>query len=177
MTLTVDGVLFAVIALGLAFVRTRLIAYRLSRLGWDDLLAKLEPLPMEDIARIARDYLNPGRGQCEMDSTALWGMIGELEGLRRMNANAKVLLALAGHAGRWDRRGSLIVTERMRRDALTMRRAALRLALGVMFGYDPVHGPFSIQEMASAYYLMRGRVLALYETSHVARLPHLASLL
>ena len=177
MNLIFVSFVLGVITFGLAFVRTRVIAYRLSCLCWDDLLSELETLPIEEIAVIALDYLNPGKGQCEIDATALWGMIGEVEGLRRMNSNAKVLLALAGYAGRWDRKASLIVTAQMRQDVVTLRRAALRLSLGVLFGYNRVQGPFSVQEIASAYYLMRGRVLALYETSHVARVPRLASLL
>jgi hypothetical protein len=40
-----------------------------------------------------------------------------------------------------------------------------------------VHGPFHVQEAASAYYLMRRRLLALYETSHVGRYSRLAAAL
>ena len=41
-------------------------------------------------------------------------------------------------------------------------------------GHHWVSVPFHLQEAASAYYLMRERLLALYETSHIALLPQLA---
>ena len=168
---------FVLVALAMAIVRTRLKARRLSRLSWEDLLVRIEPVPMDAISEIASDYLHPRKGQLQLDAARLWPMIGEAEGLRKMYTNAQVLIALAGYAQRWNRTESLIVAERMRRDAVTLRRAALRLSLGLVFGYDRLRGPFCIQEAASAYYLMRARVLALYETSHAGRLPKLVAAL
>lgn len=166
-----------VFALVLAFTRTRIKAARLSRLAWDDLLTRLEPLPINEISIIAEDYLHPRKGQLFVDVMGLWPMVGETEGLRKMYANADILIALADYAQRWNRSESLIVAERMRRDGVTLRRAVLRLSLSTAFGYDRVKGPFLIQEAASAYFLMRARVLALYETSHAGRLPQLVSVL
>jgi hypothetical protein len=37
--------------------------------------------------------------------------------------------------------------------------------------------PFNVHEAASAYYLMRQRLLALYETSHAGLYPALAAVL
>jgi len=83
---------------------------------------------------------------------------------------------LAGFAQQWNFQESVIVGERMRRDGLALRRAARKVWVGMLFGYGKAHGPFSVQEAASAYYLMRQRLLALYETSHAGRyrvsLPH-----
>ena len=171
--------LFCVVVVGLAFalVRTRVKAARLSRLGWNDLITRLKPLPMDEISLIAEDYLHPRNEQFSLDLTRLSPMVREVDGFRRMYANAEVLIALADYAQRWNRRESLIVAERMRRDGVTLRRAVFRLSLGAAFGYDKVHGPFWIQEAASSYCLMRARVLALYETSHAGRFPLLASVL
>ena len=94
-----------------------------------------------------------------------------------MYANAEVLIALTDYAQRWDRRESLIVLERMQRDGVTLRRAVFRLSLGAAFRYDRLGGPFHVQEAASAYFLMRARVFALYQTTHAGRFPRLASVL
>lgn len=164
-----------IVCVGIAIVRTQMLASRLSRLGWDDLLARLEPVPMEGVAAVALDYLHPGKGQLRIETSELWVMIGGDEGVRRMHANATILIALAGYAQRWNPVESSIVTERMRRDGVTMRRAALQLSLGFFDRRGNVRGPFNVQEVASAYYLMRQRLLALYETSHAGRYPQLAA--
>ena len=170
-------VLFGVVLLlvGIAFVRTHLLASRLSRLSWEDLLARVEPVPLEGIAAVALDYLHPGKGQLRIETSDLWVLIGGDEGLRRMHANATILIALAGYAQRWNPVESSIVAERMRRDGVTLRRAAMQLSLGFLDRRGNVRGPFNVQEVASAYYLMRQRLLALYETSHAGRFPHLAA--
>lgn len=165
------------VMIAFAFLRTHLLAAKLSRLSWEDLLAKVEPVPMDGIATVALDYLQPGRDQLRIETSELWVMIGGDEGLRRMHANAKILIALAGYAQRWNPVEGSVVAERMRRDGVTLRRAALQLSLGFFDGRGNVRGPFNVQEAASAYYLMRQRLLALYETSHAGRLPHLAAAL
>jgi hypothetical protein len=144
---------------------------------WDDLVGRLVPGPVEGIAAIAViavDYLQPTKGQLEIKTGQLWVMIGGLEGINSMYANAEILLALAGYAQRWNPDESVIVGERMRRDGLILRRATKKLSLGFVTGID-THGPFHVQEAASAYYLMRRRLLVLYETSHVGRHSRLAA--
>ncbi len=180
MNITAPLFFSVVVILGLAFLRNRARASRISRLGnlsWENLVARLEPVPIEEISRIALDYLHPHRGQRELDPSELWSMIGRAEGLRKMHANAEILLALANYAQRWNLNESVIVLERMRRDAMILRRAIFSVSLGLTFGYGSLRVPFSVQEAASAYYLMRARLLALYETSHAARLSKLAAAL
>ncbi len=94
-----------------------------------------------------------------------------------MYANAEILMALASYAQRWSLDESIIVCERMRRDGLMLRRATFALSLSLTLGYDKVQVPFSVQEAAGAYYLMRARLLALYETTHAGRFPELAATL
>jgi len=167
----------SILFMGFALMRTRIKASRLSRLSWDDLLARVEPVSIDGISTVALDYLQPSKGQLQIGTAELWTLIGEDEGLRRMYANAEILIALAGYAQRWNPEESVIVTERMRRDGITLRRATLRLSMGFMGRRADVFGPFNVQEAASAYYLMRQRLMALYETSHVGRYPRLAAAL
>ena len=166
-----------IMLLGFAFTRTRIKARRLSRLSWEDLLAMLKPVSSAGIATVALDYLKPTKGQLQIETAQLWTLIGGEDGLRRMYANAEILIALAGYASRWNAMESVIVAERMRRDGVTLRRAAFRLSIGLLDGRGDVLGPFNVQEAASAYYLMRARLLALYETSHAGRYPSLAAAL
>ena len=168
---------FAILVAVFAFTRTYVRAFRLSRLSWDDLLARVEPVSVSGISTVALDYLQPSKGQLQIGTTELWTMIGQEEGVRKMYANAEILIALAGYAQRWNPEESVIVTERMRRDGITLRRATLRLSMGPIDRRIDTLGPFNVQEAASAYYLMRQRLLALYETSHVGRYARLAETL
>ena len=165
----------AILCIGFALVKTHIRSSRLSRLSWEELVAKLEPLPAEGIASVALEYLHPMKGQIGIETDQLWTLIGGADGLQRMRANADVLIALAGYAQRWNFNESVIVAERMRRDAILLKRATFRLGLNVAFGRGEVRGPFNVQEAASAYYLMRQRLLALYETSHMGRYSSLAA--
>jgi hypothetical protein len=98
-----------------------------------------------------------------------------------MRANADLMLALAAHASHWNYEGATIVSERMRRDALRLQRAVLRIEVGFLpfagLRQFYIRTPFQIQEAAAAYYLMRQRLLALYGSSHSGRLPALAAVL
>lgn len=164
-----------IILIGFALVRTNMRRHRLSRLNWDELLAKLEPVSIDDISILALDYLQPKKGQIALRLDEFWTMIGQTEGLGRMYANAEILIALALYAERWNFEESVIVSERMRQDATALRRATLRLSVGVLKGSNDAMTPFYAQEAASSYYLMRQRLLVLYETSHIGRYSRLAA--
>ena len=155
------------------FVLSRRQTSRLHNLDWHELVARLEPLPVQAIARAADEYLNPVKGQVGLDPNDLWNSIGGEEGLRRMRANAEILIALAAYAQRWNFHEGVIVAERMRHDAVALRRALFYLALNSKLARGRVYGPFYMQQAVSSYQLMRQRLLALYESSHAGRMPDL----
>ena len=159
------------------FVRVQIKIRRYSSTTWEELLARLQPVPSHDLTTVALDYLHPRKGQIAIGTDQLWQMVGGTEGLRRMSANAEVLIALAGYAQRWNSEEGGVVAERMRHDGLALRRATNKLSLGLLLGSARASGPFYVQEAASAYYLMRQRLLALYETSHAGRYPQLSAAL
>jgi hypothetical protein len=169
------GVVFIFLALGL--VRTQLSARRLATLSWEDLLTKLEPVETDGITALAVEYLNPGNLQLGIRPDDIWNMIGCAEGLSRMRANSDVLIALATYAQRWNLNEGAIVAEQMRRDGMALRRAVVGIGLGMTCGYGKGRVPSYVHEAASAYYLMRLRLLALYQTSHAGRYPTLAAAL
>jgi hypothetical protein len=88
-----------IFALILVFVaisvtRTHIKAWKLSRMSWDELVSKIEPVSV-GIVTIARDYLQPGKDQIQLKPHELWELSGGLDGLQKMYANAEILIALA----------------------------------------------------------------------------------
>ncbi|MGA7317634.1 MAG: hypothetical protein WBX22_27115 [Silvibacterium sp.] len=100
-----------------------------------------------------------------------------------MRRNARILIALAAFARRWNFTESVIVKERMRQDALHLQRATLQVILRTVFrasrnaGVPPGHGVFYLHDAVGAYHLMTKRLLALYRTSHAGLYPRLAEVL
>jgi hypothetical protein len=112
----------------------------------------------------------------------MWEMIGGYAALKDMAENAQVLLSLAAYAQQWNFEEGVIVAERMRRDALTLRRAVYRIAWRkAAFLLLPrrlrVLEAFDLDEAVSSYHLMCQRLLALYQTSHAGLYPALAEIL
>ncbi len=171
---------FALILLGFAAValRAHRSAIRLDDRCFEALVAALEPINLAGIQSVARDYLEPRRGQVALEPEVIWHLLGGEAGLKTMRANADLLLAIAAHATQWNEQEGTVVAERMRRDALRLRAAVRQVRIGmlsqIVTGQHWVSVPFQLQEAAGAYYLMRQRLLALYETSHVGLLPRLA---
>ena len=154
---------------------------KLALMDWNDLVAGLHPLDMDELSTVATDYLIPRRGQIDLEPNVIWEFLGGYEGLKRMRENAEIMLALAAYAQRWNFAEAVIVTERMRLDAATLRRAVRRVELGMiparLLRRFRLTLPLHAQEASSAYYLMRQRLLALYETSHMGRYSALAAAL
>ncbi|MGA3159786.1 MAG: hypothetical protein ABSC77_01110 [Terracidiphilus sp.] len=183
MTFALPYLVFGAVLCGLAAV---VIADRRSSrtmvlLEWNDLVAGIYRLDVVELSAVAVDYLTPRRGQIEMEPKEIWESLGGYEGLRRMRENAEIMLALAAYAQRWNFEEAVIVTERMRLDAASLRRAVRRVEIGMiparLLRRFRLTLPLHAQEASSAYYLMRQRLLALYETSHVSRYPALAAAL
>ena len=170
-----------VVALLAVAVRTQVSTARIRRQSWTELVAALQPIQFDHVSSVARDYLDPREGQITLEPPDMWLMLGGREGLRRMRANARVMLMLAAHAQRWNFDEGVIVTERIRRDALRLQRSVRRIELALTL-HTVLRGsatliPFHLHEAASAYYLMRQRLLALYQTSHAGLYPRLAEVL
>lgn len=165
------------LAVGLLYLHAWQKKNRLAANTWHGLVRQLDHLPMFGITKVALDFLQPTKGQIRIPTEDLWLLVGGVKGLKRMQANADILLQLAAFAQQWNLEESIIVGERMRRDGLQLRRAVHKIEVGLLLGFGKTTGPFCVQEAAGAYYLMRQRLLALYETSHVGRLNHLSDAL
>ena len=153
----------------------------LSGCEWEELVAKIEPVSRKSVAAVALEQLEPKANQITLEPPDMWIAVGGMEGLLRMRRNAELLLALASFAGRWNHDEGLIVAERMRRDAVQLRRAVFYVKrdffLHSVFRIKAKYLPFNVHDAASAYYLLTQRLLALYETSHAGRYPRLAAVI
>ncbi len=170
-----------VATLAVTAIRSQRSTLRLSKRSWNELVANLQFVDFRGVSLVARDYLDPRKGQIDLEPEEIWTLLGGDEGLRTMLLNANRLIALAAFARQWNLEESVVVAERMRRDGLRLRRAVRRVQIGmwsqIFTGRHWVEVPFQLQEAASAYYLMRQRLLALYESSHIGLHPQLAKVL
>lgn len=165
----------AVLLGGLCFQHT--VTRGLSRCEWSDLLSQLASVPTAPVSRVADEYLNPQPNQLGTEPIDIWAAIGGLEGTRRMRRNARVLVALAAYAERWNYTEGVIVAERMRHDALQLRRATFQITMRTALHTGNLRIPFYMHEAAVSYHLMTQRLLALYQTSHAGLYPRLAEAL
>ncbi len=170
--------LLAAASLAAAAWHARRSSIRLDGRCLDQLLTALQPLNLDGLDAVARDYMEPSSGQVALEPEAVWRLLGGEAGLKSMRANADLLLAIAAYATQWNEGEGPIVAERMRRDAIRLRSALRQIRIGMLSqmitGQHWISVPFQLQEAAGAYYLMRKRLLALYETSHIALLPRVA---
>ena len=164
-----------------AAIKSQFSAIRVDQRSWQDLVSQLRRIEFERVTSVARDYLEPREGQISLEPTDMWLMLGGRDGLRRMRENAKLMLLIAAHAQQWNFDEGVIVTERMRRDAVRLHSAIRRIELALTFHLVMRRSstliPFYLHEAASSYYLMRQRLLALYQTSHAGLYPRLVEVL
>ena len=137
----------------------------------------LEPLNFADLERIAKAYLEPRGNQLELQPQAMWRLLGGADGLPRLRRNADVMLDLAVFVQRWNFEDATVVAEIMRRDAARLQKAINQIEMAMLLRRGSMRIPFYIHEASAAYYLMRQRLLALYETSHAGLLPRLSAAL
>ena len=176
------GISLCILFTGLSYILR--VDYRRRKFAlssWEEILTRLEPVNFDGLRSIAENYLQPDRNQLRFETGAMWDVVGGLNGIQRLRENARVMLDLAVFAERWNGEEGAITSEMIRRDALRLKRAALRIQLAYVsahvFHLGMVRAPFHLQEAASSYYLIRGRLLSLYQVSHIALVPRLETAL
>ena len=152
-------------------------AYRRRQLmaaSWDIILERIEPVDLNGLRVIAECYLQPDKDQLCIQPDEMWSIVGGLDGISRLKANAAAMLDLAVFAERWDDAHGRVVSELIRRDAVRLNNAVTRLELAYIFQFWFIRAPFHIQEAAASYYLIRSRLLNLYQNCHAGLYPRLA---
>ena len=172
--LPIGLLLLAIVAIQLRFLLRR---RKQQNTTWNTLLARLEPLNFADLETIAKAYLEPRGNQLELQPQAMWHLLGGADGLPRLRRNAEVMLDLAIFVQRWNFEDATIVAEIMRRDAARLQKAINQIEMAMLLRRQNLRIPLYIHEASAAYYLMRQRLLVLYETSHAGLLPRLAEAL
>ena len=154
---------------------------KLTENSWKGLVAKLQKVDNQAVEAVAQDFLTPHEGILVMEPEQIWNAVGGYDGIQKMCANADIMIALAAWIREINFDASVIVAERMRRDAVHLRRAARRLAVGqfrqIVSGKMSAAAIFEIQQAAASYYLMRERLFALYKVSLSGLYPRLAEVL
>lgn len=172
MSLAVVGPLILLgILLIRAVARSRGRGRHVSLMTWNKLVAELQPVKTEGITALALDHLDPEDPLKKRDPDEIWHLVGGVAGLTRMKENSNIFIALASYAQRSSPEDSTMIAARMRRDDLALRRAVLGLAVGKTFGYGKARVSLYVHEAASAYYLMRKRLIALYRATEPALCP------
>jgi hypothetical protein len=148
--------------------------------SWSHALEKLQTVDVDGLRVIANSYLQPNRNQPRGNPAEMWMMVGGVAGIRRLKANAKIMLNLAilaeqsnVVAERWNREGEYPVSEMIRRDAIQLNKAIMRIQWIYVFRLAFLQTPAQLQDTAQLYFLIRNRLLSFYETSHVELLPRL----
>lgn len=155
----------------LALFQVELSKFRLARKTWNQLLEELRAVNTEGITLAALESGSP----FAFEPDEVWTMIGGWEGLRRMQANAQLLLALASHATHWSSEDRQIIAEQMRCDARDIQKAVSRIRFQRLLGKgNRLFFPDTLGTVCT-YYRMSERLLTLFERSPSRRYGQLTA--
>jgi hypothetical protein len=135
---------------------------------WDDLLKRLKWVDRNNIETIALDVITEsGEPRQEANSfvlepSAIWTLMGGLEGLEALEQNCQVLVELAAYVQKWYPE-ALLVAEQLRLNAREIEWHIGRLKGAAQTGNLQSSFADYAQRAAAAYYLMTKHVLSLYE--------------
>lgn len=141
--------------------------------SWQDVLGRVEPVDLDGLQAIAYGFLQPDKNQLRIEPGEMWEIVGGLDGLHRLKKNAWAMLDLAVYAERWNLAKGPLISEMIRRDAVRLNRAIFRVQVGVLFQFGHLRSPFYLQEAVASYYLIRGRLVGLYQVAHIGLIPGL----
>jgi hypothetical protein len=165
------------VALGAISLTHYLRARRSARATWEDLLNRLKWVDRNNIEMIARDVIGesgesaPENGFA-LEPSAIYGLLGGLDGLEVLEHNCLVLVELASYVQKWYPE-ALVVAEQLRLNAREIEWHVGRLKGAAQTGNLQSSFADYAQRAVVTYYLMTQHVLELYEQ---ARIPQLAEL-
>jgi hypothetical protein len=178
------NILFAALAalLLLALLGVLIRHYLRARNGaqvtWDDILKRLAPVDRDNIARIALDAIDPSGHRRQdtaafsLEPSAVWHLLGGLEGLESLEQNCKVLIELAMYLQRWYPE-ALVVAEQLRLNAREIEWHVNRLKGAAQTGNLQASFADYAQSAVVTYYLMTRHLLDLYALASVPQLAEL----
>ncbi len=147
--------------------RTYMKGRRYSLDSWTELCTRLLPVDQSGINTLSDEYLQPSTSRPARTEDEVWALVGGADGVKTMQQNAGVLLAMASRALQWTPPERQFIFEQMQRDSIAFERALIGLALGRTSGYGRDRVSVYVHEAANSYCLMRKRLFALYEACHI----------
>jgi hypothetical protein len=160
-----------VVSLVAALIYHHLRARRLYGQSWQAIIARLIPIDKGNLRIVALDLLGEADGldrrdgPCELESPAIVELIGNLEGLRTIEKNCEALIDLACYCQRLYPE-ALVVAEELRLNAREIRWYLDRLSAASQNGRSRAAFGEYAQRIATIYYLMTRRLIALYEIAN-----------
>ena len=165
--LFVTLLVLVILSLIAAWIYYYLRVRRLYGQSWEAILARLVPIDKGNLRIVALDLLGEADrldrrdGPCELESSEIVELIGDLEGLRAIQRNCETLIALACYCQRLYPE-ALIVAEELRLNAREIWWYLDRLDAAARNGSSRAAFGEYAQRMATIYYLMTHRLIALY---------------
>jgi hypothetical protein len=164
-------VLLVVAFLIAAWIYYYLRARRLYGQSWEAILARVVPIDKGNLSIVALDLLGEADrldrrdGPCELESSEIVQLTGDLEGLRTMQRNCEALIDLACYCQRMYPE-ALVVAEELRLNAREIHWHLERLDAAARNGSSRAAFGDYAQRIATIYYLMTRRLIALYEIAN-----------
>lgn len=155
----------------LALFLEELRKFQLSRKTWSELLSEVSTVNIEGITLAALECDSHEAFQPD----DVWTMIGGWNGLKRMQANAHLLIALASHATHWNSEACVEVAEQMRGDARAIHKAVRRIRWQRLFGKRTSLFSSDTLGTVCAYYRMSECLMTLFERSPSRRYGQLTA--
>jgi hypothetical protein len=143
-----------------------------SRTEWESLLARLTAIDRDSVDAVALDAIEPS-GQRRLDQLArelepneIWRLLGGLDGVKRLEANSRILIEMANYLQR-SYPDAAVVAEQLRLQGKDLEFHAGRLKMADEQGSIEFHIATYAQNAAIAYYLMEQRLQALCRQANV----------
>jgi len=153
-----------------AIVYYRLTERRLDALSFEELLAKLDPVRTEGAVffELQTECCNVDNG---MRATQLWRIVGGREGLRRMEANARVLILLASLIESRLPDADQQFVQKLRGDGFLLKRAVHKIYLAMILRRTADWVVAPLLQAGTAYWSMVRRLLVVYDLYHAPLAP------
>ena len=164
---------FIIVAvLCLVLVVTSVVYYRRLRASarrtWEDLLSALISIDRPALQTVALDAIDTfGRERTdseakELDREQIWILLGGLDGVERLEKNSRVLIEIAAYLQRWHPEAAT-AAEELRLEARKLEWHVERLRSAKQNGSLELNFAMYGQNAAVSYYLMREKLLRLYQ--------------
>ena len=139
---------------------------------WKALLGKLIAIDRSGVDTVALDAIEPSgqrrtdRLARELEPNEIWKLLGELDGVTRLESNGRVLVEMAAYLQR-SYPEAAVVAEELRLQAKELETHVGRLRMADVQGSIEFHIPTYAQNAAVAYYLMEQRLQTLCRQTNV----------